>query len=131
MSSEYLGRERREFFRYRHEEGVKYQTLGKEAGRVDIGTDFINAISKDLSASGILFTSKYIPDISSVLVMDLDYRTSRVCQEIEERALIVNNKLVGKVVRIEENNDGSYDVGVAFVKKSDKLSKNIREFISR
>ena len=63
------------------------------------------------------------------MVLDLDYRTARVCEEIEKNALIVNNRVLGKVVRVEEKGDGVFDVGVAFVTKSDRLPKDINNII--
>lgn len=128
MANNYSGKEKREFFRYSHEKPVQYKVLGS-SDKGTAGSDFIDAVSKNLSASGVLFTSNYLPKISSIVAIDLDYRTSRVCQEIEDRAMIVDNKMVGKIVRIEENDDGAYDVGVAFVKKSEKLPKDIQSLL--
>lgn len=128
MVESYEGKERREFFRYKHEKPVQYKVLDTSSDK-DASAKFMDAISKNLSISGVLFTSNYLPKISSILVLDLDYRTSRICQEIEKRALMVGDKMVGKVVRIEESGNGLYDVGVAFVKKSDKLPKDIKELL--
>ncbi len=126
MPKEFSEKDKREFFRYKHEKPVSDKVVypSKES---DLASKFINAVGKNLSVSGILFTSKFIPDISSVIILDLDFRTSRICQEIEERALIIKDKLVGKVVRIEINDDGTYNVGVAFVKKTEKLPDNISD----
>ena len=128
MSEKHTGSEKREFFRYRHEEPIHYNVLNasKDGGVV---SKMMDAISKNLSASGILFATKNPPAIPSILVLNLDYRTTRICQEIEGRALILNDKLLGKVVRIEDNEDGLYNVGVAFVKKSDNLPKNIKDLV--
>lgn len=120
----YGGAEKREFLRYKHERPVNYKIVSPYKDG-DIAAKFIGAVSKNLSVSGILFKSNFMPQISSVIIMDLDYRTSRICQEIEDRTLTINDKVVGKVVRIEANDDGTYDVGVAFVKKSDKLPDGI------
>ena len=128
MSEEFTGKDRREFFRYKHEKPVHYKLVGP-SGDKGASAKFIDAISKNLSVSGVLFTSNYMPEISSVLVLDLDYRTSRICQEIEKRALMLGDKMVGKVVRIEESDKGLYDVGVAFIKKSDKLPKGIKDLL--
>jgi len=128
MMDNYSGKDKREFFRYSHEKPVQYKVLGSP-DKNTAESSFIDAVSKNLSASGVLFTSSYLPKISSVIVIDLDYRTSRVCQEIDSRAMIVDNKMVGKIVRIEENSDGAYDVGVAFVKKSEKLPKDIKDLL--
>jgi hypothetical protein len=58
--------------------------------------------------------------------MDLDYETVSICNEIEDRVLILDNKLIGRVVRLEDNQDGTCGVGVAFIKKSDPLMKGIK-----
>ena len=124
------GRDKREFLRYSYNKPLKYSTVNVINDR-DFISKLTDAISKNLSASGILFITNVgkIPDISSIIVLDLDFRTTNVCQEIEKRALILNNKLVGRVVRIEDNEDGTFGVGVAFIKKSDNLSKDIATLI--
>lgn len=128
MSNECRGKDKREFFRYNYEEPVHYKVVNADKDKSSV-SKLIDAVSKNLSASGILFTTSSIPEISSVLVLDLDYRTTRICQEIENRALILNDKLVGKVVRIEDNEDGRYNIGVAFVKKTDSLPGDIKDLI--
>lgn len=128
MSDEYPGLERREYIRYRYEKPIKYQIL--DAGK-DGKSGLVNAVSKNLSASGILFSTTAMPGISTLLLLDLDYKTANICQEIEEHALILNNKLFGKVVRIEETTSGSYETGVAFVKKSDDLAERLRKLAPR
>ena len=122
MSNDFAGKERREFFRYRHEGPVRFrETLSPKNKKLSL--QLSAAVSKNLSVSGMLVTCQYLPELSSVIVLDVDYHTTRICEEIESSAVILNNRLLGKVVRIEENNDGSYSVGVAFVKKSDRLPK--------
>ena len=130
MAENFKGKERREFFRYKHEKPVQYKVVSP-SGDKGVSAKFIDAISKNLSASGVLFTSSYIPEISSILILDLDHRTSRICQEIEKRAFMIGDKMVGKVVRVEESDDGLYDVGVVFVKKSDKLPKDIKDLLKQ
>lgn len=128
MVEQYGGAERREFLRYRYEKPVHYNIVDslKTRGRK---SKLVNAVSKNLSASGILFTTKQMPKLSSILIIDLDYRTSQICQEIEENALIVNNRLLGKVVRIEEADGNLYDAGVAFVKKSETLPEELKNLL--
>lgn len=128
VDNNYGGADRREFFRYRYEKPIYYKVIASGKDK-SIGTKLNDAISQNLSASGILFTSNYLPEISSLMIIDLDYRTTRICQEIEENALIVNDKLLGKVVRIEDNDDGKYNVGVAFIKKSDTLPNDVQNLI--
>ena len=135
MCGEYKGPERREFLRCGHKRSMKYSTINIIKDK-DFASELINAMSKNLSASGILFITNAtkVPDISSLLVLDLDYKTANICREIEERILILENKLIGRVVRIEDNEDGTCGIGVAFVTKTDPLSKdiqNIEDLIKR
>lgn len=114
----------RQFVRYGYSKPVNFRILlspkhNKSASKL------VSGISKNLSVSGILFKSDHLPEISSILELDLDYRTTGICHEIEENALTINNKLIGKVVRIEEDEDGKYNVGVAFIKKTDELPPDI------
>ena len=121
-------RERREFFRYTCEKPVQYKILGT-ADKGQSVSKSLDAISKNLSASGMMFTSSFIPNISSIVTLKLDYRTTNICCEIEENAMVVDNTLVGKVVRIEDNDDGSYNVGVAFLKKSGEIPSEIKNLL--
>ena len=122
MPVDFAGSERREFFRYRHIGPAHFKEVLKSNNTL---SGLVDAITKNLSASGMLFASECPPRLSSIIVLDIDYRTTRLCEEIEERALVLNNKLLAKVVRIEENDDGSFDVGVAFIKKSENLPQSI------
>ncbi len=119
---------KREFVRYSYDKPVNFKILfspkqNRPASKLIIG------MSKNLSASGILFKSDHLPEISSILELDLDYRTTGICNEIEEHALMIGNKLIGKVVRIEEDEDGKYNVGVVFIKKTDQLPPDLQNML--
>lgn len=129
MGAEHTGEERRQFLRYDYEKSLHFSILNSSKDKNFLSKS-MEAISKNLSASGILFVTNIVPEISSFLVLDLDYRTARICQEIESRALIINNKLIGRVVRIEENDNGLFDIGLAFVTKGDRLPQDIQNLIS-
>ena len=78
--------EKREFIRYSYDRPVNFKVLfspkyGSPASKQ------VGGVSKNLSASGILFMSDHLPEISSILELDLDYRTTGICNEIEENAL--------------------------------------------
>ena len=135
MTKGYKGQEKREFLRCDFNKPLKYNTINIVKDK-SFATNLISAISKNLSASGILFVTNItsVPDISSLLVLDLDYKTVNICKEIEDRVLILENKLIGRVVRIEDNEDGTCGIGVAFVTKTDPISKdisNIEDLIKR
>ncbi len=71
--------------------------------------------------------------MSNILWIDLDIRALNICQEIENSALVFNNGLLGRVVRVEENrqNSGVYGVGVCFLTQSDKNSRDIQDLFSK
>ena len=128
MDENYKGEDRRKFFRCNYEKFFSYNTVNLSKDRRFMSS-LLNAVSRNLSGSGMLFSTTEVPQLSSLLILDLDYHTARVCEEIERNALIVNNRVLGKVVRIEEREDGIYNVGVVFVTKSDRLPKDVQSLI--
>ncbi|MBU1006361.1 MAG: PilZ domain-containing protein [Candidatus Omnitrophica bacterium] len=120
---------KRKFLRVAYDKALTYEVI--DSSKEKIASNIITAISKNLSASGILFITNVtkVPEITSVLALDLDYSTANVCREIEEQALVLNDKIIGKVVRIEDNEDNTCGVGVAFIKKSDPLTKDIKDLL--
>ena len=123
--------ERRQFLRCGYEKPIHYSIISAPKDKKSPFSLF-KAVSKNLSASGILFITKTndVPEISSLLILDLDYKTANVCHEIDKRALIKNNRLLGRVVRIEDNENGTCGVGIAFINKSDRLSRDVKEIIN-
>mgnify|MGYP003394640227 CR=1 FL=1 len=116
-------KERREFFRLPHRTPLEFKAYGDRKTR---------GASRNVSQSGILFqTEQEPPQLSSILWLSLDIRTLKICQEIETRALIMNNGILGKVVRVEEDveNGESYDVGVVFLKKDQKEIPEVEELV--
>ena len=126
MENRFVGADKRNFLRYAFNKPLKYNTI-KAVEKEIFSTSLMDAISKNLSASGILFVTNVAkaPDISSLLALDLDFKTTSICEEIEQRVLVLDNKVIGRVVRIEDNEDGTCGIGVAFLKKSDPLSKDV------
>lgn len=118
--------EKREFFRLNYASGMHFKMFQPE-NREAVAT------SKNISQSGVLFqTQADPPPISTILWMDLDIRTLMICQEIESRALIFNNGILGKVVRVEENtrNGSAYDVGVCFLTRDQQGSREVQAFLN-
>ena len=123
MSTTFKGKERRGTLRFEYKRPLKYSIVDT-GNKKDKFSAFVTGISKNLSVSGILFltSAKKIPKLFSLLAFELDYRTIHICQDIENRALIINDKLLGRVMRVEEHGDGTCGIGVAFVTKPDNGS---------
>ncbi len=130
MGDRYTGEERREFIRCDYEEPVHCRTIKSSDGKKSFSSS-IKGIVKNLSASGILFivSSESTPKIANMLLLELDYQTSSICQEIEKQSLIARNRFLGKVVRIENNDDNTCDVGVALIPKYNYLPEDIKVLV--
>jgi len=116
--------DRREYFRVNFKTPVEFRTYPSKAPQAQRGS------SQNISQSGILFQTENIPpQLSSLVWMNLDIRTLSICKEIERKALVLNNGLVGKVVRVEEDADNMrlYDIGVCFLTRDKKESSEIKE----
>ena len=109
--------ERREFYRIAYEKPVKFKAfLESRRGRPS------GAVSKNISQSGILFVSRSLPKMSSVIWINLPLSELSICKEIESRVITEKNGILGRVVRVEENPElKRYSVGVCFVKKGEKI----------
>lgn len=115
--------DRREFFRVPYANSLRYKACN------ETGT---TATAQNISQSGILFqTQQEPPKLSSIVWLSLDMRTLKICQEIESKALIFNNGILGKVVRVEEDADSgkSYDIGVCFLRKDQRDEAGVSELI--
>ena len=127
--------EKRDFFRIAFNTPLEYKTYSVDKSSNTASqtrTTTVQAQSRNISQSGILFqTTKNPPQLSSFVWMNLDIRTLRICQEIEKKALVYNNGLLGKVVRVEEDDaNNSYDIGVCFLTVDQKDSQEVTRVLS-
>lgn len=127
--------ERREYFRINFASPLHYQSysISKNPRLANNNTPGEIVRTHDISESGVMFkTELEPPQISSVLWMNMDIRTLRICKEIEQKALVCNNGILGRVVRVEEDlsNDCYYDVGVCFLTREDQETPEIKEIMA-
>jgi hypothetical protein len=123
-------KERREFFRLNYKTPVEFKTYPQNQTLAQRQA----GISENISEAGLLFQTENIPpQVSSILWMNLDMRTLKICQEIESKCLIFNNGVLAKVVRVEEGSDDikGYDVGVCFLKKDQSGSREVQEILKQ
>ena len=123
----YSNADRREFFRISYKSPLQIKFYDSTAGAT-----LQDASTSNISQSGVLFqTGEHPPRLSSLVWMSLDTRTLKICREIESRALILNNGVLGKVVRVEEDagQDKTYDVGVCFLRKDQKESRDVKSVL--
>ena len=117
----------REFLRMDHETTLKFREAktDKLANRQEI-------LTRNNSACGLLFRSEAIPPtLSSIIWVEMDPKMLGLCEEIESELLILNNGVLGRVVRIAEGEPGvSYDVGVCFLRKKNMSPVEIESLLA-
>ena len=89
------------------------------------------AFSKDLSDSGISFVSRRLPELSSIVHLDINHKDIILRKEETEQILLLDNKPVGKVVQIEDAGGGNYNVGVSFFRKCEDLEQYMKYSVIR
>ena len=126
--------ERREFFRLNFKTPVEFISFNpaREAAKV-VKDKEVRGLTSNISQSGILFqTETEPPKVSSLVWMTLDLRTLRICQEIEKKALVHNNGILGRVVRVEESplNRNSFDIGICFLTQEEAKDKQVADILA-
>ncbi len=121
-------KERREFFRVKFDAPVQFRAYTDTEVFGSSRNEVLEGKTRDISQSGVLFETDKVPPMSSILWLNLDFRTLQICQEIEQRALVYKDGLLGRVVRIEENPvKRTYDVGVCFLTRSEKSARDVQQ----
>ena len=117
---EYKGEERRNFMRLDYRALLAYKVCREETIN-----KLLQGYTADISRSGLLCNIKDRVNKDDILWLSFDRGTLNIFEEIERRSLIYQNGIIGKVVRIEQRNDDTYNVGVQFITREEKNSTNI------
>jgi c-di-GMP-binding flagellar brake protein YcgR len=117
---EYKGEERRNFMRLDYTIPLAYKVCREETIN-----KLLQGYTADISQSGLLCNIKDRVNKDDILWLSFDRSTLDLFEEIERRSLIYQNGIIGKVVRIEQRNDDTYNVGVQFITREEKNSTNI------
>ena len=117
---EYKGEERRNFMRLDYRGLLAYKVCREETIN-----KLLQGYTADISRSGLLCNIKDRVNKDDILWLSFDKGMLNIFAEIERRSLIYQNGIIGKVVRIEQRNDDTYNVGVQFITREEKNSTNI------
>ena len=90
---------------------LEYKSEGEDISKIKVGT------SMDISATGILVTYERPIEIDSIINVSF----------VKPKTFEMFNSSV-KVMRVEKNKDGTYEIGLQFLDMSDK-DKNILDYI--
>ncbi|MFA5356032.1 MAG: PilZ domain-containing protein [Candidatus Omnitrophota bacterium] len=120
MSTEYCGEERRDFMRMDHITPLAYKVC-----RQDTINKLLQGYTSDISRSGLLCNIKDRVNKDDILWLSFERGTLNILEELEKKSLIYQNGIIGKVVRIEDRGDTTYNVGVQFITRQEKGPEGI------
>ncbi len=117
---EYNGQERRNFMRLDYRMPLAYKICREETIE-----KLLQGYTADISQSGLFCNIKDRVNKDDILWLSFDRCTLNIFEEAERRSLIYQNGIIGKVVRIEQRSNDTYNVGVQFITREEKNSTNI------
>ena len=85
----------------------------------------MHGYTQDISSIGLRCTIEKKVPIGCVLWLKLDRGALRMCEEIETRAVILQQGVLGKVVWIEKENNSKFNVGLQFITRKEKQSSPV------
>jgi len=115
MTENYNGPERRKFFRLDYSTSLDYKVCKKETL-----SKLLQGYTSNVSEAGLFCNIKDKVNKDDILWLSFDRATLNICEDLEKRALIYQNGIIGKVVRIEPKDLGDYDVGIQFITREEK-----------
>ena len=116
MQKSFSGPDKRRFLRISYVTPVKYKIYPAK-----ILSKTMGGISKNISQTGLLFKADKPVALSTVVWVNLDYKTLEICRELEENLYPEKDGFLARVVRIEENpTDNTYNIGICFLLKEEK-----------
>ncbi|MEW6102170.1 MAG: PilZ domain-containing protein [Candidatus Omnitrophota bacterium] len=120
MGKKYAGAERRKFVRLDYVTPVNCKICKKKTLSM-----LFEGYTVNVSETGVLCTVKGRVKKDDMLWLSFDRTTLHICEDLEQRVLIYQNGVVGKVVRVEPKRNDSYSVGIRFVTREEKNLTNI------
>ena len=109
------GAERREFMRLDCASPLAYKVCKEETLTMILAGYTVN-----VSEAGLLCSLKNKVKLADVLWLSFDKSVLYTCERIEKRSLIYQNGVIGRVVRIDDRDNGTFDVGIRFLTREEK-----------
>ncbi|MDD4980593.1 MAG: PilZ domain-containing protein [Candidatus Omnitrophica bacterium] len=116
----YSGHERRSFIRLDYVTPLAYKVCKEETIH-----KLLEGYTSNVSPSGVLCTIKDKVKENDILWLSFDRDTLDICHDLESRSFIYQNGVIGKVVRVEQKGDDTYEAGIQFITREEKDSTRI------
>lgn len=108
-------KERREYLRLSYRKPLMYKVCKKTTL-----SKILQGYTRNISSSGLMCNlSEKVPE-GDILWLRLDSGALELCKEIEDKSVIIQQGVLGKVVWQKKLEDSSYDTGVRFLTRQEK-----------
>jgi hypothetical protein len=125
MEENYSGSEKREYARLPFSKPLAYKVCKQETLSM-----LLEGYTVNISPAGLLCNINDKVNLEDVLWLSFDKSILIICSEMERKSLIYQNGVIGKVMRIDTNENRTYDVGIKFITRVENDSPEIRSRIS-
>jgi hypothetical protein len=115
VKKSYKGPDRRNFLRLEFKTPLQFKVCKKKTILM-----LLEGYTSNISQSGLLCHMSEKVKVDELLWLSFDRATLSICEELEKSALVYQNGIVGKVVRVVRKNSQSFDVGVRFLTREEK-----------
>ena len=125
MENYFSGPEKREYVRLEYSKPLAYKVCKQETL-----TKIFEGYTVNVSQIGLLCNLKDKVKIDDILWLSFDRNILIICKEVEKRSMIYQNGVIGKVVRVNNDPNGSFDVGVKFLTREEKELPDVKTSIN-
>lgn len=115
MKRVYNGQERRKFARLDYVTLLDYKVCKKKTV-----SKLLDGYTANISQAGLLCSITAKVKKEDILWLCFDRSTLTICEELEKKAFIYQNGVIGKVVRILPKDNTGYRIGVQFITREEK-----------
>ena len=120
MKKAYSGKERRAFVRLSYPGPLAFKVCKRETL-----SKLLEGYTSDISQSGLLCNIKDKVKKGDIIWLSFDRGTLNICEELERKAFIYQNGIIGRVARVGSKSDKTYDVGIRFISRQEDNLKPV------
>ena len=116
----YGGADRRRYPRLDYVTPIDYKICKEETI-----AKLLSGYSANVSQVGLLCHLKDKVDLNDIVWMAFDRDTLLICEDLEKNVLIYQNGVIGKIVRVDVSESGTYRAGVRFITREEQNETHI------
>ncbi len=116
----YGGPERRKFPRLDYVTPLDYKVCKEETIE-----KLLSGYTANVSEAGLLCHLKDQVAIGDILWLAFDRDTLQICETLEKTLLVYQNGVIGKVIRLDVSDSGTYCAGIRFITRIEQNDTHI------